>query len=158
MWWNTLLRAMFILTTIPAALLAIQKSWPLSLLRFCLDVEAVSRSHKRAPTPPHRCCHAARLGSTPLCSSAGDKEKPINMMERVVNLLAQRLQPDISALLYPVCLRALKVWGAFIEQLNRKWNVEWNLQLQQADHVFSSSFVWNRSEVDCWRGLLSKAF
>lgn len=69
------------------ALLATQKTWPFSFLR--LDVEAVSRSHRQAPTPPHRCCHAARPGSTPLCFSAGDKEKPINMMERVVNLLAR---------------------------------------------------------------------
>lgn len=52
---------------------------------------------------------------------------------------------DVSALLLPTCLRASTIWGTFLEQLYRKWNVEWNVQIQQARRVFSSSSVQNRS-------------
>lgn len=67
-------------------------------------------------------------------------------MERVVNLRPDDSSQTLGALLLPFCLQASRIWIKFLEQLYRKWNVEWNVQIQQAGHVFSSSFVQNRSE------------
>lgn len=110
-----------------------------------------------ANAPAHHCHFNALLLSAPLCSSASDKERPINMMERVVNL-----QPDDSSQTVVHCCtpsaserREYEAPSLSSCAGNEMWN-EMSRYSRRAASLVHLLFKTDQGR-DCWRGASPQA-